>query len=58
MTRNDYIKVSKALARASVERLSISPKETRDHLIDDLADMMAKDNPKFKRDRFISECGI
>ncbi len=57
MTAKDYIQVSKAIARANVERLAVSPKETRDRLIDDLAKMMAKDNPKFKRDRFVSECG-
>ncbi len=57
MTRQDYINIAKAVAKASGDKFSVAPMATRDKLIDDLADMAAADNLKFDRERFISECG-
>lgn len=57
MTKKDYIDVARTVAKASGDKFSIAPMATRDKLIDDLADMMAADNPRFDKDRFISECG-
>ncbi len=57
MTQSDYVKVSKAVAKATGDKFSTAPMATRDKLIDDLADMMAADNPRFQRNRFVLECG-
>ncbi len=57
MTAKDYRTVSKAIAGCTGEQFALAPRATRDRLINYVADIMAADNPRFDKDRFISECG-
>ena len=57
MTRKDYILIAAALNDAarwptSVERRSL------DMIADALADALARDNPRFDRERFLKAAGV
>jgi hypothetical protein len=51
MTKKDYLLLSHVL-------LGFEDTVKMSDLVSDLADALAKDNPRFQRDLFIKECGI
>jgi hypothetical protein len=53
MTRKDYIAMSDILRQYS----STMPEEF-DDLVEDIADYLAEDNPRFMRRKFLEACGI
>lgn len=70
MTKKDYVKIAKVLKD---KRDLLGPQETWtnedkrhfagflqacDMLIESFADMLAEDNPRFDREKFIRACGI
>lgn len=59
MTRKDYELIAAALARANftATRESLSAKTVA--LVSyELADSLAKDNPRFQRGKFLAACGV
>jgi hypothetical protein len=56
MTRKDYEKIARMLANLSVVTVSNVALVHRQTLIDRMADIMAADNPRFNRDRFLTAC--
>lgn len=56
MTRKDYVAIANVLkdSRTAVSRLEVE----RKLLAEKIADVMAGDNPRFDRARFLKACGI
>ena len=52
MTRKDYIKIAKVISTAWVAN-----QDFRDSIANDFADMLAQDNPRFNRSKFLTACG-
>ena len=52
MTRKDYVAVADILSKYG-ERILIWD---FDNLVNDFADLMAEDNPRFMRERFVQAC--
>ena len=60
MTRKDYELISKVLYN-SAQATSVNPftgKTLYDSLVEDFADALAGDNPRFDRARFLDACGV
>lgn len=55
MTRKDYILIAKAIKDASSAPGFAARNSFVTHA---LADALAKDNPRFDRDRFMKACGV
>lgn len=66
MTKKDYEKIAKAFARrVSESKAHYGDEPIRLHAItqieylaEDMADMLAEDNHRFDRDRFLAACGV
>ena len=52
MTRKDYVAISDILSKYG-QRILVWD---FDNLVNDVADLMAEDNPRFMRDRFVDAC--
>lgn len=58
MTRKDYILIADTLKRARTAFLrQPGPLRGVDHAADILACELARDNPRFDRERFLKACG-
>ena len=55
MTRKDYQLIASVLKNYATEGI---PVDDRDAIAYDLADALAKDNPRFDRDRFLVAAGV
>jgi hypothetical protein len=55
MTRKDYQLIASVLKSYATEGI---PVDDRDAIAYDLADALAKDNPRFDRDRFLVAAGV
>jgi hypothetical protein len=51
MTRKDYVAIAAAIARAQLN-------QDCQMVADCIADVMARDNPRFDRARFLKACGV
>ena len=65
MTRKDYIALAKALMNARLDVLNKEPAESHNDLYDGIGyatdhivDVLARDNPRFDRARFLAACGV
>lgn len=54
MTRKDYIAVSNILK----DRKASIPEDAYIGLVNDVANYMSSDNPRFEKSRFIEACGL
>jgi hypothetical protein len=57
MTRKDYEKIAMILNQQEAFAHSINAIMLLSRLIEDFADMLAKDNPHFDRQRFLKAAG-
>jgi hypothetical protein len=57
MTRKDYVMIAETV-RAAFDVGPLANTQLRDFLARLLADGMARDNPRFDRERFLRACGI
>lgn len=65
MTRKDYVAIAEAVMSARREITLKEPHDSREDLDDGvsyaaefIADVMARDNPRFDRARFLKACGV
>lgn len=63
MTRKDYVAIAKALASARVSNFTDNPNRALylngiDNAAHRVADVMAVDNARFDRQRFLTACGV
>ena len=63
MTRKDYVAIAAAIRQQAYSpNADINTRNaaegTREHIADDIADAMARDNPRFDRARFLKACGV
>lgn len=60
MTKKDYEKIAKALHKTGHDHdwLGDAGKKAWEFACMDMADMLAEDNPRFDRDRFLAACGV
>jgi hypothetical protein len=62
MTKKDYVAIAavmNCIYDATVDTdYARGTRNTRDTLSRQLADLMARDNPKFDRARFLTACGV
>lgn len=61
MTRKDYVLIAAALHQARARQFQADRAqgfEAIGHAADILADVLAKDNPRFDRSRFLAACGV
>lgn len=65
MTRKDYVAIAGAIAAARRDITGKEPKESHADMLDGaslsaehIADVMARDNPRFNRARFLKACGV
>ena len=57
MTRKDYVALAEALRVVHPDRYKyLSNLETWQRAVATIADVLAADNPRFERDRFIKAC--
>jgi len=56
MTRKDYILLANAIKGMPSHALTL--RTTRLSAARSIADALAGDNPRFKRDRFLTACGV
>ena len=64
MTRKDYVLIAAALTQAKLDILGKEPPEAhsdlldgRDYAVEHIADALARDNPRFDRERFLKAAG-
>ncbi len=63
MTRKDYVAIAAAIkAHTYSSNAEINTRNaaegTRQHIAEELADVMARENPRFDRARFLAACGV
>ena len=58
MTRKDYIKLADALLSAHNETRTQETRETVELTASYIADVLARDNPRFDRQRFLTASGV
>ena len=63
MTRKDYIAIAAAIADGALINCATQTElamnnATRCKIAGQLADLMARDNPRFDRARFLKACGV
>lgn len=64
MTRKDYELIAAVLADYAPKGLGFINSEREAQIgqwldmVDDMADALAKDNPRFDKDRFLRACGV
>lgn len=56
MTKKDYIAIARVLK--SAEFAESTANMTRDYIAREMATMLARDNSRFDRDRFLAACGV
>ena len=60
MMRKDYVRLADALrsAKPSLDVPTIAKREAWLAAVHVVADVLARDNPRFNRERFLSACGV
>ena len=65
MTKKDYVLIAAAIRAAQAKIEDCEPPQAHNDLLDGVAytrdylcDMLAQDNPRFDRARFLAACGV
>lgn len=58
MTRKDYVAIAQAFKLAHVPNASAETQASLFELAGRLANILALDNPRFDRERFLVACGV
>jgi hypothetical protein len=56
MTKKDYILISKAINEAGIMTAGGDSASVIRAVVDNIADVLAKQNPRFDRERFVRAC--